>query len=232
MRTSKILATTLLAGIPSSTAALVYWWPTVFPNHYVFGTNLEVLSAAMRIEWLVMATGLFCIPVLMVPAKRRWIKASFFALFAYTFAYGAYLISGWMGLWQFACLLLVSYGGSCLFIRDEIKRNTAGLMMAIRFVVLLFVFFPLVVIFDIGEGNIANWRGKFAVVQFGATFFSILFLLEISLFAWLQRDACNKLAAFYDQKTSKGANISSHDNENRRRKFNAALYGKQRQDND
>lgn len=176
----------LVSALPALSTATVYAWPVVTGGRYFPGTNLDLLSGAMRIEWLVLAAGLFCIPLLAIPARKTVVKMVFFALFAWAFAQGAWHMDGLRGLSTFAILLMASYGGSSLFIRDEMRRNVAGIMALVRFVVIVFVFFPLVVLFGIGEGDISGWRGDWSVVQFGAAFFSILSVLELTLFAWLR----------------------------------------------
>lgn len=176
----------LVSALPALMTATVYAWPVITGGRYFPGTSLDLLSGAMRIEWLVLAAGLFCTPLLLVPTRRPVVKIAFLALFSWAFAQGAWHMDGWRGLLAFATLFMASYGGSSLFLRDEMRSRVEGIMAVVRFVVVVFVFFPLVVLFGIGEGNISRWRGDWSVVQFGATFFSILFVLELTLFAWLR----------------------------------------------
>lgn len=60
-----------------------------------------------------------------------------------------------------------------------------GLIAAARWFISLFAFFPLVVYFDLGNGDIKNWGGKLTVVEMGAWFFFILFVLELFVFSWI-----------------------------------------------
>ena len=175
-------------AVPVLLAAVIFAWPLVFPDHYVLGTDRLSLTKVMQIEWLLMAGGLFLVLPLLGNSIMRWnarLSLVLFIGFAWTFAYGAYDLDGTRGLASYVVLLFLSYGGNTLFVRKDCFREIMGLIAAARWFISLFAFFPLVVYFDLGKGDIKNWGGKLAVVEMGAWFFFILFLLELFVFSWM-----------------------------------------------
>ena len=176
----------LLATLPIAVTAGVYLLPVLF-GRYVPGTNAYSLGRVMQIEWLVVASGLFIMTPLFFHAQRRLariIRVSVACLLCSTFIYGAYHMDGWRGVLAFGFLLYFSYGGSTLFVRDA-DRSAIQIPSAIaRWVTCIFTFFPLVAMFDLPV-SVESWDGRQETLKLGSAFFSILLILELFWFSWL-----------------------------------------------
>ena len=176
----------LAAAGPALLTTVMFAWPLMFDT-YLLGSDQYSLGRTIQIEWLLIGGGmLYVFPLFIQPTTRNGnrVRTIAFFLLAGTFMYGAFDLDGLRGLATFVFLLVVSYGGNTLFIREARARNVFALLAAGRWVVSVFTFFPLVVYFGL-SGDISHWDSKEATVKLGAAFFAILFVLELTLYAWL-----------------------------------------------
>ena len=177
-----------IASVPALVTAVAFAWPLLFADSYLPGTDRVSLTRAMQIEFIAAASGLFLLMPLLAMTTTAYghaVRVIALLLLAWTFASAAHHYDGWRGVFTYVCLVIVSYGGGSLFLRDTLSRNTMAMLAAGRWVIWIFAFFPLVVYFDLGDGNISRWEGKVATIKFGATFFTIVFLLEFFVFSWV-----------------------------------------------
>ena len=177
----------IAAAAPALVPAIIFIWPLVFDESYLFGTDRVSLGRVMQIEFLAMASGLFLLMPLLVPtvSKRGHVLRIFlFLAVGWAFATVSHHYDGWRGIVCYVILVIMTYGGGTLFMSDVVSRDVLAILAAARWIVWLAFFLPLIVWFDLGEGNISRWAGKLATIRLGATFFTIVFLLEFFLFSW------------------------------------------------
>jgi len=152
----------------------------------IWGANLNLLTTAMQIEWLVIGSGLMFMPLLMVPPSSQTgnrIRAGVFFLLTLTFGKGAHSMGGWSGAISFYTLLVIGYGGNVLFIRELKNSYRLAVEFALRWFVAMVIFFSLFVYFDPPQ-SIESWQGDARLLPYGAAFFSVLFVLELAVYSW------------------------------------------------
>jgi len=106
-----------------------------------------------------------------------------FFLLTLTFGMGAHSMDGWSGVFSFYTLLAIGYGGNVLLIGELKKSYRLAIEFAIRWFVSMVIFFSLFVYFDPPQ-SIESWQGDEDLLPYGAAFFSVLFVLELSLYSW------------------------------------------------
>lgn len=185
--TSGTLFPRLLAAAPLAAAAVLFL-SAALSDKYLLWTDAFVLGRIMQIEWLVLACGIFLIVPLVLHTEKlipQIIRITCVVGLGWVFVRGAYSMDGWRGVFAFCVLLLFSYGAKVLLVRDtRIARRQIPLVVA-RWVICLFTFFPLVVLFDLPV-SVESWDGRRESVQLGAAFFSLLCVLELTLFGWME----------------------------------------------
>ncbi|MDG2175705.1 MAG: hypothetical protein P8M72_06205 [Gammaproteobacteria bacterium] len=152
----------------------------------LWGTNLTLLTIAMQMEWLVIGSGLMFMPLLLVPPSSQTgnrIRTGVFLLLSLTFGMGAHSMNGWNGVFSFYTLLVIGYGGNVLLIKDLQRSYWLAIEFCVRWFVSMVIFFSLFVYFDPPQ-SIENWQGDASLLPYGAVFFSVLFVLELSLYSW------------------------------------------------
>lgn len=159
-------------------------------EYFLPGTNKASLAHVMQIEYLVIASGLFLImPAVFEPQSRsgQIVRGVIFFGLAFVFATAAWSINKMTGMLSYMVLVYASYGGNTLLMKNHSVLSGIGVLAPVRWIVNLPFFFGLLVYFDLGKGNIESWDHAAAVLTFGASFFSILFLLELTLYYSLMK---------------------------------------------
>jgi hypothetical protein len=154
-------------------------------DYFLPGTDAVSLSHVMQIEYLAVASGLFLImPAVVAPQSRggQIVRGIVFLGLAFVFAAAAYSINKVMGMLSYAVLIYASYGGNTLLMKNINVLSGIGVLAPVRWIINLPLFFGLLVYFDLGEGNIESWDQATAVLPFGAAFFSMLLVLELTLY--------------------------------------------------
>ncbi|MDA1074713.1 MAG: hypothetical protein O3A63_08130 [Proteobacteria bacterium] len=176
--------------LTSLVVAITFAWP-LSTRTYLPAFDLYHLGYLMQLQWLVLASGLFLFIPLIIPVMvpsvsyiGMLIRMLCYAGIVYAFGTAIYADMGFAGVVNYVVLIYVTYGGSSLFVREASIRESRSILAVARWIVLLPIFFTLVVFYDLGEGSVESWDGRFAAVKLGATFYSILFMLEIALFRW------------------------------------------------
>ena len=125
-------------------------------------------------------------PLLLVPPSSQTgnrIRAGVFLLLTLTFGMGAHSMNGWEGAFSFYTLLVIGYGGNVLLIKDLKRSYRLAIEFSLRWFVSMVIFFSLFVYFDPPQ-SIESWQGDARLLPYGAVFFSVLFMLELTLYSW------------------------------------------------
>jgi hypothetical protein len=186
----------LAAALPLLVMALIFNYALVFTDRYLFWTSQEILGYIIQAEFLAAASGILIICPLLIPVKNKFLKLFLLLIFiglSSAFAWTAYNIDGIAGMFFYAILVFISYGGGTLFIFDWYYGTSRTFLSLLRWSMAIFVYFTLQLNYDLNS-DISAWKDTRAVIPFGATFFYILLALELILYPPLTYYLENKLS--------------------------------------
>jgi hypothetical protein len=179
----------LKAASPIVFVAAIFSLPWLSGIH-VLGFDQRSLGEIMQVEFLVLVSGLFLIFPVMLPAETRYgqiVRWLFFAGFAVLFAYASSEYGGVRSFVSYFVLLYATFGAA--FLVGGLTRSKGSVVAAegfARWAVSLFVFFPLVVAFDLGAGDIGSWDTRSGVAPAGSLYFLALAFLELVVYPWIK----------------------------------------------
>lgn len=185
----------LAAVLPLLFMALIFNYSLIFSGSYFWGISQEIMGYIVQAEFLAAATGILIICPLLVPAKSKYLKYCLFALFiafSSVVSWTAYNIGGMVGMFFFAALVFVTYGGGSLFIFDWLFGTTRTFLSLLRWSMAIFVYFSLQLHYDLNS-DINDWKDTTAVIHFGASLFYLLMAFELILYPPLSYYLENKL---------------------------------------
>ena len=154
-------------------------------GHYLLGADLDVLGYLIQAEFLAVASGILILILLLVQTRvkiLRWLLNLIFIAVASAFAWLAYEIDGALGMVFFSLLVFVFYGGGTLLVFDWYAGTTRTFLSMLRWSMGIFLYVTLQLSFNL-ESDISVWKNTRTVIPFGASFFYILSVLELMLFA-------------------------------------------------
>ena len=187
-------------------------------GHYLFGTSLEILGYIIQAEFLAIASGILILIPLLVRANSKYLRWFLFALFiclASGFAWLAYEIDGPFGMVFYSLLVFVSYGGGTLLVFDWYAGITRTFLSLLRWSMGIFLYVTLQLSFNL-ETDINLWKNTRTVIPFGASFFYILSVLELIIYApltWYLEQKHNQdrlLAKSIDMMLKAETTVQSH----------------------
>jgi len=154
-------------------------------GHYLLGADLDVLGYLIQAEFLAVASGILILILLLVQTRvkiLRWLLNLIFIAVASACAWLAYEIDGALGMVFFSLLVFVFYGGGTLLVFDWYPGTTRTFLSMLRWSMGIFLYVTLQLSFNL-ESDISVWKNTRTVIPFGASFFYILSVLELMLFA-------------------------------------------------
>ena len=179
-----ILFYCLAASLPAMLLAIVFNYAMVFEHTYVFGTNLEILGYLIQAEFLAAASGILLIVPLLIQVKSRAMRlfrlATFLAFGAGTL-WVANEVDGLEGMICYVLLVFVTYGGGTLFVFDWLSGISRTFLSLLRWSMSIFMYVSLQLHFVL-DSDVASWKETDEMIPFGATFFYVVFALEILLY--------------------------------------------------
>lgn len=203
----RLLFYCLAAALPLFLVASLYNYSLLRgEGYYLFGASVEILGYIIQAEFLAVASGILILIPLLVQTNSnvlRYLLYSIFIFIAGAFAWVAYEIDGPAGMVFYTLLVFVSYGGGTLFVFDWYAGATRTFLSLLRWSVGVFLYVTLQLSFNL-ESDISLWKNTRTVIPFGASFFYILSVLELILYAPLTYYLENKHK--HDEVISKGVN--------------------------
>lgn len=182
----KLLFYCLAAALPLFLLASLFNYSLMRgEGHYLLGSSLDTLGYIIQAEFLAVASGIVILSPLLINAGSRimrWLLYVVFIVMAGGFAWFAYEIDGTAGMLFFALLVFVSYGGGTLFVFDWYAGATRTFLSLLRWSVDIFLYVTLQLSFNL-DSDISLWKTTRTVIPFGATFFYLLCVLELVLYA-------------------------------------------------
>jgi len=125
---------------------------------------------------------------------------------------GAHNMDGWSGAFSFYTLLVIGYGGNVLLIRKSKKSYWLVIVFAIRWFVIMVIFFSLFVYFYPSQ-SIESRHVDEDLLSYGAAFLSVLFVLELSLYSCalpkFQRSLFGNSASNYEEDSGVSDTLSA-----------------------
>lgn len=177
-----------LAGwIPLGLLICAFIYPLLTGQYLPF-TSREHLGVIVQIEWLVLASGLFMLLALLVPATTKTGKSvatTYVLIVGMGFALtGAREMAGWGGVVIYFVLLFMSYGLG-IVLPGSRGDYLDALLYGGRWVLLMVVFFALVGVIGFPK-SVERWYGSDAELL-GAIFFTFLIIIDGVVFPKVQK---------------------------------------------
>ncbi len=174
----------IAAAAPLLLIALLFNIPLANHGRFFPGTSQLMLGYVMHSAFLAAASGIFPLIPLLFSFKRklfRFVPKAIFAVFGFGCAWLAHMIAGTAGMLFYVLLVFVTYGGGTLFIFDWLSSVTRTFLSLLRWSMALFIYVTLQLHLNL-DVDIENWRNTRSAIEFGASYFYILCLLEVVLY--------------------------------------------------
>ncbi len=172
------------AAVPLLLIALLFNFPLATGGHYFAGTSQKVLGDLVHSAFLAAASGILPLIPLLFSIRNpllRLVPKAIFVIFGFTCAWIAHAIAGTAGMLFYVLLVFVTYGGGTLLIFDWLSSVTRTFLTLLRWSAALFIYVTLQLHLNL-DVDIENWKHTNDVVDFGASYFYILCLLEVVLY--------------------------------------------------
>jgi hypothetical protein len=182
-----LLVYCLAASSPLFLLAICFNIPLALHGAFVPGTDAELLGYIVQSQFLAAASGILpLIPLLFKVSSRklRYLPKAIFIVFGYGSAWVAYSVSSTVGMLFFVLQVFVTYGGGTLFIFDWLFGVTRTFLTLLRWSMALFLYVTLQLQFDL-DADIDVWKNTREGIEFGAAYFYLLCVLEVTLYPLL-----------------------------------------------
>jgi hypothetical protein len=181
--------------VPLFLLSLLFIYSFFSNGYFIPGFGLDALGRMMQIEWLVFLSGMFLVFAVFLPLRGKFagrIRFSIFTIILIPIMIAVFDMDGARGVLGFVWLCYATWGGTNLLKDSDPLSSEAALSSVVRYTVSLFVFFPLLVAFDLG-GRIESWDHRQAVIPFGALYFSILTGIELLIYLPIRKKLFTKI---------------------------------------